>query len=378
MLTWFYKNVLRPVLFAVDAEEAHNLATRLVPASTGLLKVAQSGIYTDEVLAAMPRLRCNLAGTKLNHPLGVAAGFDKNARLLPYLHEFGFAYAEIGSVTASSSEGNPRPRLFRLPADEAIINRMGLNGEGAQVVAARLSAMQSADSVSLPVALNIAKSNLPGLSGDAGIDDILFTFNQFKSARLTYVTINTSCPNTHEGALSEAAHLREILTAVVAANSEQKALYLKLSPDSPDDFIDMVLALAAEFSLQGFVCGNTSVSRAGLHERTARIAAAGPGGLSGAPLRERMLAQVARLNRAKLPAQEIIACGGIFDAYDVVAAIASGASAVQLYTALVYEGPFVVMEMVASLALALQKQKITLPELVGNEKLGRALVDCVG
>lgn len=375
LATWFYKNLLRPLLFTVDAEEAHNLASRLIPAATGLLKVAQAEVFSDEVLAAMPRLQGQIAGNPLSHPIGVAAGFDKNARLLPFLHEFGFAFAEIGSVTASQSDGNARPRLFRLPADEAIINRMGLNGEGASAVFARLTAMQKGDSVKLPVALNIAKSNLPGLSGDDATRDILFTFNQFKHAQLAYVTINTSCPNTHEGALNEAAHLREILATVTGANSEGKALFLKLSPDSPDDFIDMVVALAGEFGVAGFVCGNTSIKRDNLAESAARVAAAGPGGLSGAPLRAAMLAQVARIYKTKSASQQIIACGGISDAYDVVAAIASGACAVQIYTALVYEGPFVVMETVASLALALAKEKTTLTELIGNDKLANALLD---
>ncbi len=374
LATWFYRNFIAHLLFLLDPEEAHDFVLHLVPASAGMLKVGREAIFSDEVLKAWPRLQTIIAGSKLANPVGVAAGVDKNAKYVSSFHEFDFGFMEIGSVTADLSAGNARPRLFRLPQDQAVINRMGLNGDGAKKIAARLNQTHQSGMIQFPVALNIAKSNLPGLHGQAAVADLLASFEQFQNSNLLYVTINTSCPNTHDGALNEASELKLILQAITAVNSSRFPLFLKLSPDSTDEFMQLVVNLSREFAVAGFVCGNTSVSRAGLSTDATIVARCGMGGLSGPPIRERMLIQVSKVYALKSADQQIIACGGISSAVDVVAAIAGGASAVQLYTALVYHGPFLIMEMLAQLALALEKEQTSVAELVGNSALGQRLI----
>ncbi|MFA6207971.1 MAG: quinone-dependent dihydroorotate dehydrogenase [Candidatus Obscuribacterales bacterium] len=375
LATWLYRNVLRPGLFLLDPEDAHDMVGNLLPASAPLLSIGKDAIFSDKVLSALPRLCVNLANTTLTSPVGLAAGLDKNAKFVALWPQFGFGFTEIGSVTAEPSLGNERPRLFRLPEDQAIINRMGLNGDGAKAVAQRLAAIGQSQNLG-PVALNIAKSNLPGLHGQLAVNDLLSTFQRFQGSDLAYVTINTSCPNTHDGALAEISEFREILKAIDAANQSNFPLFLKLSPDSSDEFIAMIFASieALDIEIAGFVCGNTSVSRENLQTPVQRLASIGRGGLSGLPLKERMLAQVTKLNKLKAPQQQIIACGGIASAADVVAAMAAGASAVQLYTALVYHGPFVVMEILADLALGLARANATVTDLVANEKLAAKIL----
>mgnify|MGYP003394171647 CR=1 FL=1 len=248
---------------------------------------------------------------------------------------------------------------------------MGLNGDGAEVVARRLASAARSQSLG-PIALNIAKSNLPDLHGELAVADLLSTFMCFQESHLAYVTINTSCPNTHDGALSEISQFRDILKAINSANRKAFPLFLKLSPDSTDEFISMLLAAVRELNIPiaGFVCGNTTISRDNLSTSAPGLDRIGRGGLSGRPLKALMLAQVRKLYELKDAEQQIIACGGIASAADVVAALASGASAVQLYTALVYHGPFVVMEILADLALALARANATVSDLIGNQKLG--------
>lgn len=371
LATWLYRNAIRPCLFLLDAEEAHDLVANLLPVSAPLLGIGKEIVFSSQVQAALPRLATTLAGVALANPVGPAAGLDKNAKFVSLWPQFGFGYVEIGSVTAKPSSGNDKPRLFRLPEDQAIINRMGLNGDGAEIIAGRLASTGRSQSLG-PVALNIAKSNLPNLHGDLAVADLLATFKCFQDSNLAYVTINTSCPNTHDGALSEISEFREILKAINAANHQAFPLFLKLSPDSSDEFIAMLLASVRELEIPiaGFVCGNTTVSRESLNSSKQNLDRIGRGGLSGYPLKARMLEQVRKLYGLKDREQQIIACGGIACAADVVAAMAAGASAVQLYTALVYHGPMIVLEILADLALALAQADASVSDLVGNQKLG--------
>ncbi|MBP6744112.1 dihydroorotate dehydrogenase (quinone), partial [bacterium] len=248
LATWFYRNAIRPGLFLLDPEDAHDLVANLLPASVPLLSIGKETIWGDKVQAALPRLVTTLAKNVLANPVGVAAGLDKNAKFVSLWPQFGFGFVEVGSVTAAPSLGNERPRLFRLPQDQAIINRMGLNGDGAPAIARRLAI--AGRNLSLgPIALNIAKSNLPDLHGDAAVADLLSTFRCFQDSKLAYVTINTSCPNTHDGALAEVSQFREILKAINASNQQEFPLFLKLSPDSTDEFITMILASVRELNI---------------------------------------------------------------------------------------------------------------------------------
>jgi dihydroorotate dehydrogenase len=367
LATWFYRTLLRPWLFCMDPEEAHELGQKLLPCTAGVNAVARAAIFDERTVNCLPLLQTSLAGRRLGNPLGLAAGFDKTGRLVENLADLGFGFAEIGSVTALPSMGNPKPRLFRLPADAAVINRLGLNGPGAEFVAGRLAGRQT----SLPIAVNIAKTNRPGLEGQAAVDDIVTSFRAIKHVKPIYVTINTSCPNTHEGALKETSELEAILKAVQDENIGLP-LFLKLSPDLDEQLLARFVAIAAKNRVAGFVCGNTTVSREGLSQPQV-VKLIGNGGLSGRPLRDRSLQQVTSIAAIKEPQQEIIACGGIESADDAFAVIAGGATCVQLYTALVYHGPYLILEMLREMALRLHAAGLSLVDLKGRPDLLRRL-----
>jgi dihydroorotate dehydrogenase len=357
IITIIYTSAVRSILFWKDPEQTHLAAHKAARNFKVLLPAFKAAlVYRNDDLL------CDLFGTTVSNPLGLAAGFDKNGDLVDIVQHVGFGFAEVGSVTALSKEGNPKPRLFRLESDEAVINRMGLNGEGADAVAAKLAR----SSFGLPTGLNIAKTNDPSITGDAAVQDILFTFNRIKSLPLTYVTINVSCPNTKEGVVSEAAFINTVLAEVQNDNTAQLPILLKLSPDSTEDLLEQMVDTAAACKISGFVCGNTSTGRENLKTDSARIQAIGAGGLSGPPLRAKALKLCKTVHALKQPSQIIIGCGGINSgdvAYDF---IASGASFLQLYTGLVYEGPSLPMEICKRLSAILKERGQTLKEAVGS------------
>ncbi len=352
----FYKQFIRPTLFRQDPEQAHLAIHKSIAMCRPLWPMfGKNFVYTESDLS------CELFGQKLSNPVGLAAGFDKNGDLTEFLNYLGFGFAEIGSVTALSSEGNQIPRLFRLESDNAIINRMGLNGEGADAIAAKLEHAK----FGLPLGLNIAKTNAPNITGDAAVKDILYTFNKIKSLPLTYVTINASCPNTKEGIVTEASHMRTVFTEVAKLNSGRLPILVKLSPDSSPDLVGEMVEAASACGLSGFVCGNTSTGRDNLSTDSATVAAIGLGGLSGRPLKNKALQLCQRVHSLKKRGQIIIGCGGISSGQDAYDFIAAGASFLQIYTGLVYEGPGLPLVINEQLAEILQQNGLSLTEAIG-------------
>jgi len=338
-----YESLIRPALFKMDPERAHDLAHKLAP----LLAYSP---FRFEYSAA--NLATKLSGVELKNPIGLAAGFDKNGHFVEFADRLGFGFVEIGSVCAQATRGNPKPRLFRLPEDNAVINRLGLNGDGAEAVAARLAAARFA----LPTGLNIAKTNLPEIQGDKAIADVLTSFEQIKGLPLAYVAFNASCPNTHEGILNERQQLNDIMSEVQKKNLGRLPVFIKMSPDSSDELISDIVEIAGVHDLAGFICGNTSLSRDGLRTDASRLAEIGNGGLSGAPLKPRALSLVQRVAKIKGAHQQIIACGGIASGKDAFEFLENGATALQLYTGLVYHGPSLVAKINRELS-ALLAQK---------------------
>jgi dihydroorotate dehydrogenase len=341
----------------MDPEEAHLLAHKLAPGLSVLR--AQTEIWYSEL---SPRLAVTLAGTRLSNPVGLAAGFDKNGDLVEYLRLMGFGFAEIGSVTAKATSGNPKPRVFRLPEDEAVINYMGLNGEGAAKVARKL---QSAHP-SVPLSINIAKTNDPTIVGDKAIADYVASFTAVKDLPVIYAAINVSCPNTHETKLAEVATIDTVLNEIGAINSRRLPLFLKLSPDSDREMLENVASVADKHNLAGFICGNTSLDRSKLKASEETLKSIGPGGLSGPPIREKALSVCRQMYRLKRGDQQIIACGGIGSGADAFQFIEAGATAVELYTALVYGGPFLPFTICRELGAILDDRKINISEVVGT------------
>ncbi|WP_248895909.1 quinone-dependent dihydroorotate dehydrogenase [Haloplanus halobius] len=316
--------LLKPALFALPAETAHRATHRLLRTvqHTRVEDVLRAQYHVDD-----DRLTTETFGLTFDNPVGVAAGFDKNAELPSILTALGFGHVEVGGVTAERQPGNARPRLFRLPEDGALINRMGFNNEGADAIGARLD---DADLPAAPVGINIGKSKSTPL--DEAPDDYRYTYERVADAG-DYFVVNVSSPNTP--GLRELQHresLERILGGLVDAGADP--LLVKLSPDLAAPAIEEALAVVDDLDLAGVVATNTTVERpSGLRNPNR----AERGGLSGKPIEERATGTIRFIaERTDAP---IIGVGGITDAAGAYRKIRAGASVVQLYTGLVYEGP---------------------------------------
>ena len=291
-------------------------------------------------------------GLEFPSPLGVAAGFDKNGVLVPMLDALGFGFVEVGTVTARPWGGNPRPRVFRLPTDAAIINRMGLPGGGAATVARRLRALRGR--IRGPVGVNVGRV-VDGRADDAVTDyvEVLRQVAPFAD----YVCLNISCPNTEDGRAfdGDPGALDGLLAAVAHTLDDGPPWVVKVSPDLPWDDLAPMLDCALARGASGFVVCNTTRSREGLVSDPARIQAIGAGGLSGRPLRSRANELVRRVRRHVGEGPVIIGVGGIFDADDARERLEAGATLLQMYTGIVYGGPLVARSI--NHALAAQRDR---------------------
>jgi dihydroorotate dehydrogenase len=316
-----YERVLRPVLFRAfggDAERVHGAVLRALP------------LLPSRALAArLPRRPRTVFGVRFPNPVGLAAGLDKDGVALRAWPALGFGFVEVGTVTRHPQPGNPRPRLFRLPASGALVNRMGFNNAGAAALAARLAAYGP---LPVPLGISLGKSKLTPLPEAVG--DYLASLRELRRFA-DYVAVNVSSPNTPGlRGLQDAAHLRELLAALREA-ARGTPLLVKIAPDLTEPAVGELLAVCAEHGVAGIIATNTTVSRpAGL--------SAEPGGLSGTPLfglAHRMVKFVHAETAGTLP---VIAVGGIGSVADAAAMFDAGASLVQLYTGFIYRGPALV------------------------------------
>lgn len=332
---------LRPLLFRLDAETAHGLGM----AAAGL---GQRVPRLVRRLFAPPhdeRLVQTVFGLRFTSPVGLAAGFDKNAARVPAWAALGFGFAEVGSVTARGGRGNPRPRAFRLPEDGALVNRMGLGNDGAARVAARLARLRRPPGFVLGV--NVAKTHDPALVGEAALEDFRASV-RLVLPHADYVALNVSCPNTAEGkTFEDPAALDALLGATLPLRNAHVArrvpVLVKLSPPGPAGLdaplVDELVAVCRAHGVDGLIATNTATDRAGLQTSPERLDAIGRGGLSGRPLAARALALTRHLYRTTGGALPLIGVGGVDSAEAAYARIRAGASLVQLYAGLVYEGP---------------------------------------
>lgn len=294
-------------LFQLDAERAHEIGKQAMKH-----KILAPGEFKTEE-------KTELFGVEINNPFALAAGFDKNGELVDSALEYGFGYVEVGSVTYEGGEGNDKPRLFRLHEEEGLLNRMGLNGDPAEVVAERLKKAKSN-----AFGVNIAKTHSPDIMGDNAIRDFVNSYQLLKSLGI-YIVINISCPNTRKGrTFEDPLILRELLSAILEAG-RVKPLLLKLSPSlvKSDKLVDLV-TVAEESNIDGYVCGNTLPY---VHPRY------GKGGLSGKLLREPALTLMQKVR--ELTNKVIIGVGGISTGLDMIFASASGADFFQAYSGFV-------------------------------------------
>lgn len=336
-----YKSIVKPLLFNLDAERAHHFVfnnlkrAARVPGTKALLR----GRYDYQ----HPSLAREVFGLKFPNPVGLAAGFDKNAALTDELATLGFGFVEIGTVTPRPQPGNPTPRLFRLPADEALINRMGFNNDGAAAVAERLRRRHNRQ---LIIGGNIGK-NKDTPNEQAGADYVA-AFEALAEV-VDYFVVNVSSPNTPGlRELQDKAPLIKLLQQVQEVNRARptpRPLLLKIAPDLSDAQLDDILEIARETQLSGLVATNTTIARPEtLRTPTPTVATYGAGGLSGRPLRERATEVIRYLHRRSQGELPIIGAGGIHSAQDAQDKLAAGASLVQLYTGFIYEGPGLVRQ----------------------------------
>ena len=326
-----YRLLFRLVLTRLDPETAHHLAFDVIR----WLPRVGVGAILRRLSRPDPSLAVDTLGLRFASPFGVAAGFDKDGRAIRGLGQLGFGHVEVGTITAIAQPGNPSPRLFRLVADGAVINRMGFNNRGAADAAPRF-ARELARGIRPIIGANIGKSR--AVEVDDAIADYLV------SARLLapvsdYLAVNVSSPNTPGlRGLQELDKLTPLLTAVNDAAGDTPVL-VKIAPDLTDDQVRRIAELAVELGLAGIIATNTTLSREGLVTDAAIVEAAGAGGLSGAPLAARSLA-ILRIIRAAVPAEFcVISVGGVDTAADVAERVAAGATLVQGYTAFLYRGP---------------------------------------
>jgi dihydroorotate dehydrogenase len=328
-----YDKVFQHVLVKLDAEQAHHLTYDALRAGGPVL--TRAPIPGGRPIRAM--------GLTFPNRLGLAPGFDKNAQVYDRMGAFGFGHVEIGTVTALAQPGNPRPRLFRLPEDRAIVNRMGFNNDGSAVVAARLAKRRKRDG-GLVLGVNIGKSKVVPDDDQAAVEADYETSTRRLAPHADYLVVNVSSPNTPglrnlqavEKLAPLLAHVRRTADEVTAA---PLPLLVKIAPDLSDDDVLAVADMALDLGLAGIIATNTTISREGLRTPAAKVEAIGAGGLSGAPLTERSTA-VLRLLRGRVGNQlTLIGVGGISTPAEAAARIEAGADLVQAYSALIYGGP---------------------------------------
>lgn len=323
---FWYRQVGRPLLFQFDPEQVHHAMMALL---------AALGPWLPKPGTVHPKLARTVFGLDFPNPIGLAAGFDKNAVALPAWAALGFGFAEVGTVTALPQPGNPRPRIFRVPEQRALINRLGFNNDGAVAVAARLQQLrQSGNWPRIPVGINLGKSR--AVAVEEAVADYVASFRALRELG-DYFVLNVSSPNTPGlRSLQDRAALGELLRAVQAENlAPRRPLLVKIAPDLTWPAVAEVLAVAEENQLAGLIATNTTLDQAAVPEsrRTA-------GGLSGPPLRARATEVVRFISkRSQLP---VIAVGGIQDAASAREKFDAGAVLIQLYTGFIYEGPALV------------------------------------
>lgn len=325
-----YKILLKPILFLFQPETAHHIvATFLkIPGVSFLLGL----IYKYE----NPKLERTVFGLKFSNLVGLAAGFDKDAKFFDEISECGFGFIEVGTVTPKAQPGNEKPRSFRLTEDEALINRMGFNNDGVEAMVERLRQRKNFKVI---IGGNIGKNKIT--PNENALADYEYSFEKLHPY-VDYFVVNVSSPNTPGlRALQEKEPLKKILNRLMELNSlkGKKPLLLKIAPDLTNEQLDDIVEIVRETKIDGVVATNTTISRSGLKTNESKVKTIGAGGLSGKPLTKRSAEVIKYLSDKSNKSFPIIASGGIHSAEDAIEKLNAGASLIQLYTGFIYEGP---------------------------------------
>ena len=330
-----YQYILKPLLFSLPAERAHHLTLLLFKIGLSIPGVSHwlKSLYKLED----PRLERQLFGLTFKNPVGLAAGFDKDGKYFPLMKNLGFGFIELGTVTPKGQIGNPQPRLFRLPADEALINRMGFNNEGVEKLVERLKNQPHSNVI---IGGNIGKNKTT--PNEEAQEDYFKCFEAL-FPYVDYFVVNVSSPNTPNlRALQDKEPLSALLNGLQALNKQKdkpKPILLKIAPDLTDGQLDDILEIVEATQITGVIATNTTIGRTGLNTSEKEVSAIGAGGLSGAPLRDRSTEVIRYLYEKSNRQLIIIGVGGINSPEDAIEKLKAGAALVQIYTGLIYEGP---------------------------------------
>ncbi len=342
-----YKRILKPILFCFQPETAHHIAFTSINflCALPLVKQCIRGVYNYK----NKNLQREVFGLKFPNPVGLAAGFDKDAKLYEELACFGFGFIEIGTLTPVAQPGNPKPRSFRLPKDAALINRMGFNNEGVNAAVLRLKKRNP----DLIIGGNIGKNKIT--PNEEAVSDYEKCFHALFDD-VDYFVVNVSSPNTPGlRELQDKDSLKNILVKLQAINnskSKRKPLLLKIAPDLTNTQLDDIVAIAKEVKLDGIIATNTTISREGLSTEKSVIENIGAGGLSGQPVKKRSTEVVSYLCTRLGKEIPVVAVGGIHSAADAIEKLNAGAALVQLYTGFIYEGPGLIKQINKAIAAA--------------------------
>jgi dihydroorotate dehydrogenase len=331
-----YERFIRPFLFSLDAETAHHLAITLLRAASRFdvaLRVLNS-------FRPAPKPK-TVFGLNFPNPIGLAAGLDKNGVALPAWAALGFGFIEIGTVTAKTQPGNPKPRIFRFPEQQALINRLGFNNDGADAIASRLRKLRESGRWpgTCRIGINIGKSRITPLT--EATEDYLYSFRLLRDFA-DYVALNVSSPNTPRlRELQEPAALSQLLRAIGDENRDDKPVLIKIAPDLSSSELEAIIAVCEENAVAGVIAANTTLDHSCIPPERDQA-----GGLSGKPLGERSTALVREITaKSKM---RVIASGGIFDAESAREKIDAGAKLLQVYTGYIYRGPGLLREIIES------------------------------
>jgi len=343
-----YRSLVRPILFLAGPEKIHHLvftALRIAGKFPGFHSLLRYFFKVED-----PSLERTLFGITFSNPIGLAAGFDKDARLIDGMASLGFGFIEIGTLTPKAQDGNDQPRLFRLSADEALVNRMGFNNKGVHAAVERLKKRKS----KVIVGGNIGKNKSTRIENAQ--DDYIDCFNALEPY-VDYFVVNVSSPNTPGlRSLQEKEPLQKLMATIKnlsLSSSKPKPVLLKIAPDLTDEQLDDIVEILTKTKTDGVIATNTTISRAGLKTSQDRLNQVGYGGLSGAPLRQRST-EVIRYLREKLgPGYPIIGVGGIMNEADAIEKLKAGADLIQIYTGFIYEGPGLVRRIAKAVRIQL-------------------------
>jgi len=337
-----YKLFIRPIFFLFDPEKIHHFTFKWIRITSPFL----GGVLKSFYEVKDKKLEKNVFGLNFKNPVGIAAGFDKNAYLINDLENFGFGFIEIGTVTPKPQVGNPKKRLFRLPKDQALINRMGFNNLGVDEVVKQLKKKKT----SLIIGGNIGKNTVtPNAEAKP---DYVYCFNALYHY-VDYFVVNVSCPNVKDlTKLQDVDFLEDLLSTLKQLDAQKKGnkpILLKIAPDLNRQQLDDIVELIAKTKIEGVIATNTSSGRENLNTSTQEIVAIGNGGLSGKPIKEKSTEVIRYLAQKSNKSFAIIGVGGIFTPEDAKEKLDAGADLVQVFTGFIYEGPSLVKKINQSL-----------------------------